>query len=492
MQEISNSLRQRLRARPEPKVHPDLDLLTAYIEQALPAAERSQVVQHLADCGYCREIVALSLPESQPEQVAAAPAPRRPVWWVPAYRWAAVAATLAIAATLVIEKPWKSSSTSFGPTKAVSDGSQAATSQPSSGTLPTTQATNNAPATESPATENDALRMATPAPARASRGNDGGAPGRVARDVGAVKAESQNRSGAVLGAIGEPRPAPVMAAPAPPPPVTVVQAAPVLATQAGIKDSEGDYMNRTILRNQPAETSAETTPPEAPAPKGTSAAQDVGQARKFTPKISAQYLADNKMDVPVVPPQTEAEAPAPSVPDSLAKSGGFKLRSRAREAISKTVTTVKNAASAKSAPSTPFSLAAPASISGSSLTDADHDAVRSSPPPVRWRITPEGTLLRSTDVGGWHQVYSESPDIQFRVVQPHGSEVWAGGNHGTLIHSWDGGVDWNKLSVPDSSASDITGISIDGDNVQVKTSNGQTFVSNDHGKTWVPLQQQPQ
>ena len=492
MQEISNSLRQRLKARPEPKVHPDLDLLTAFIEQVLPEAERSQVVQHLADCGYCREIVALSLPEPQPDQVAAAPAPRRTIWWVPAYRWAAVAATVAIAATLVVEKPWKRSSTSLEPAKTVSEDSQGAASQPSSGTIAPAPAANNAPTTESPATGNDALGMATPAPARASRRNDGGAPGLVARDDGAVKAESQNRSGVVLGAIDGLRKAPVMA-PAPPPPVTVVQAAPVPATQASTMDAEPDYLNRTILNNQTAETSAKAVPPEAPTPRGASAAQDVGQARKFTPKISAQYLADNKMDVPVVPPQTEAEAAAPSAADStLAKSGGFKLKSRAREAISKTVTTVKNAASAKSAPSTFFSLAAPASISGSSLTDADHDATRTSPPQVRWRITPEGTLLRSTDVGGWHQVYSESPDIQFRVVQPHGSEVWAGGNHGTLIHSWDGGVDWNKLSVPDSSASDITGISIDGDNVQVKTSNGQTFVSNDHGKTWVPLQQQPQ
>lgn len=490
MQEISNSLRQRLRARPEPKVHPDPDLLTAYVEQALPAAERSQVVQHLADCGYCREIVALSLPELQPEQVAAAPAPRRPIWWVPAYRWAAVAATLAIAATLVIEKPWKSSSTSFGPTKAVSDGSQAATSQPSSSTLPTTQATNNAPATESPATENDALRMATPAPAKASRRNDGGAAGPVARDDGAVKAESQNRSGAVVGAIGGLRAAPVMA-PAPPPPVTVVQAAPVLATQADVKDSEGEYMNPTILNNQTAENSAKSVPPEAPTPRGSSVAQDAGQARKFTPKISAGNLPDSKMDVPVVQPQTEATATAPSATDStLAKSGGFKLRSRAREAISKTVETVKNAAAPKSAGSGIFSLAVPSSVS--SPTNADHEPVRATSEPVRWSISPDGRLLRSTDVGQWHLAYPQGPDLQFRVVEPRGREVWAGGNHGTLIHSWNAGVDWSQLNVPDSSTSDITGIAIDGENVQVKTSNGQTFVSNDHGKNWVPLQQQPQ
>src|SRR5260221_2821899 len=48
-------------AEPE-QVHPDADLLTAFAEQALSATERDGVLQHLALCGDCRDVVALALP----------------------------------------------------------------------------------------------------------------------------------------------------------------------------------------------------------------------------------------------------------------------------------------------------------------------------------------------------------------------------------------------------------------------------------------------
>src|SRR5215470_12943555 len=101
MPELSNLLRQRLAARaasgeevrtngpvngagmanstPEAEVHPDADILTAYVERLLPAQERSRVVEHLSACSQCREVVMLSLPESSPASGAAempAPAPR--------------------------------------------------------------------------------------------------------------------------------------------------------------------------------------------------------------------------------------------------------------------------------------------------------------------------------------------------------------------------------------------------------------------------------
>ena len=74
---MSNSLRQRLGAGPEPQLHPDSDLLTAYIERSLAPAEQADMVRHLAACSWCREVVALSLPEVQ-VQPAAVAASRRP------------------------------------------------------------------------------------------------------------------------------------------------------------------------------------------------------------------------------------------------------------------------------------------------------------------------------------------------------------------------------------------------------------------------------
>src|SRR5258708_40071277 len=103
---MSNSLRQRLGAGPEPQLHPDSDLLTAYIERSLAPAEQADMVRHLAACSWCREVVALSLPEVQ-VQPAAVAASRRPSFWLPALRCSAVAATVLLGATLAIQKPWK-------------------------------------------------------------------------------------------------------------------------------------------------------------------------------------------------------------------------------------------------------------------------------------------------------------------------------------------------------------------------------------------------
>src|SRR5271169_2083219 len=56
---------QLKRALAEPtgpqRAHPDADVLTAFAEQALSATERDGVLEHLACCGDCRELIALAL-----------------------------------------------------------------------------------------------------------------------------------------------------------------------------------------------------------------------------------------------------------------------------------------------------------------------------------------------------------------------------------------------------------------------------------------------
>ena len=105
MQEFSNILRQRLGARPEPQAHPDPDILTAFAEQVLTPAEREKILGHLAACAPCREVVALSLPVMQDEQIVLRPA--KPRFWSVGVRWVAVAAMVIIAVTLVVQQPWK-------------------------------------------------------------------------------------------------------------------------------------------------------------------------------------------------------------------------------------------------------------------------------------------------------------------------------------------------------------------------------------------------
>jgi len=53
----------RLRGTSNAGNHPDTDLLAAFVEQALAKRERLHVLEHLAQCSKCREIVSLAQPE---------------------------------------------------------------------------------------------------------------------------------------------------------------------------------------------------------------------------------------------------------------------------------------------------------------------------------------------------------------------------------------------------------------------------------------------
>jgi hypothetical protein len=67
MPDVPKIVHHRLRpTTPEQRTllreHPEADVLTAFTEQALSAPEREFVMQHLALCGDCRDVVALALP----------------------------------------------------------------------------------------------------------------------------------------------------------------------------------------------------------------------------------------------------------------------------------------------------------------------------------------------------------------------------------------------------------------------------------------------
>jgi len=60
--------------------HPDADQICAFVENALPAHEREQMLDHLAACTECRAVVALSLPHIQ-DPVDTPALPRLTPWW---------------------------------------------------------------------------------------------------------------------------------------------------------------------------------------------------------------------------------------------------------------------------------------------------------------------------------------------------------------------------------------------------------------------------
>ena len=93
-----------MKATGQHEFHPNAESLSAFAEQALGERERGQVLEHLAGCGRCRQVVALAREAADAELVRAAErrtAVRSHAWWrgwglvlAPA---AALAATTALA-----------------------------------------------------------------------------------------------------------------------------------------------------------------------------------------------------------------------------------------------------------------------------------------------------------------------------------------------------------------------------------------------------------
>jgi len=99
---ISNQLNRQSAIENRQFPHPDANLLAAFAERTLTVRERKEVLNHLAQCAECRDLLTLALPR---EVEAAAPA-RSPVRWGwslwPALRWGAVAATVGVVAVVAI------------------------------------------------------------------------------------------------------------------------------------------------------------------------------------------------------------------------------------------------------------------------------------------------------------------------------------------------------------------------------------------------------
>lgn len=102
MRELSKTVRERLKVKGAAiAAHPDADLLTAFTEQSLTGRERAGVMEHLSQCGDCREVVALALPDEVVEDIVVAKGGFRGNWFrLPALRWAAVAVGIAVAVSV--------------------------------------------------------------------------------------------------------------------------------------------------------------------------------------------------------------------------------------------------------------------------------------------------------------------------------------------------------------------------------------------------------
>jgi hypothetical protein len=95
--------------------HPDADQISAFVDHALPAHEREDILAHLAECADCRETVALLLPaiENAPAATAAVKKPGSWTWGMRRLLWPAAAALTVV--LLVVHYAANSHKGSGGP-----------------------------------------------------------------------------------------------------------------------------------------------------------------------------------------------------------------------------------------------------------------------------------------------------------------------------------------------------------------------------------------
>jgi Putative zinc-finger len=73
MTNVPKIVHHRLWASLPEQTHPEANLLAAFAEQTLSATEREGVLQHLALCADCREVIALAVPTPDLAQIPAEP-----------------------------------------------------------------------------------------------------------------------------------------------------------------------------------------------------------------------------------------------------------------------------------------------------------------------------------------------------------------------------------------------------------------------------------
>lgn len=495
MPELSNLLRQTLgEAQNGSGNHPDADTLTALTEQLLPAAERQQVLAHLSACGQCREVFALSQPQlsesvTQPV-IKPVPVSRWRKLFTPTFGLAATAAAMAIIAAVMLV-PQKTSRQS-------QPNHEAKVTQPAAQPNVTTGPQSNAPSPAPPEVDNALADKATASDQKRESANESSvraaaAPPAKAKNAPVNLAAANNKDViARQPAMAANR----SAAPAPQPALTAglrkqdfVNTGRIFA--ANNTDNFSDDSNANGLPASPA--------PQASASEATFVAGNQGKITIF--QDIPTNLASNQANLRVVTPP-----PAPehfSCP--MCKAVEKKARNVWRRIPGTTPAINTNALtlsamggqgkfSGQLQKEQPAEMAAapekPANVEGlqrfeglSSRSMAN--AYTDSTTPL-WKVM-GGKLVKSAGLGQWEDAYPGA-SFQFSVVSARGNEIWAGGTNASVIHSRDGGATWEVPKLGDAASGSVLSILINGNTVQIKTSDNQSWSSADGGKTWASNQ----
>jgi hypothetical protein len=488
MQNVPKIVRERLQAaRPAASQlspnHPDAEALTAFAEQSLPERERAAVLEHLARCRECRDIVALALPASEPvETVTRVPARGWLSW--PALRWGLVTAgVVAIASVGIVRyqrRPEKMAS--YAPARV-----DVALNEPVNQTAnPAANQTNERalPPPASYGTAKKAENRPSPPPsalADAVRADDSSIYDKngPARELAPRVPAAQPRSETLHGA------APVVGGALP--------HGPRLA-------NSWQQSQQNALQNQ-----NQVSAPAASSPREKQQAAGDATANLRVPAPSEPVEVETQSaQLQTEGKNSDALKDLPPAPQRQNEE-----YASARIGKAKPVVTAPTASGgAVAAPASPQQNMSPMLASSTTVP--------------RWTISSTGSLQRSFDQGFTWQVvnvnaapayFLDATTIQtsektsraktkdagkaskrddsspvFRAVAATGADVWAGGSGGALYHSSDAGNHWTRVTPTFSGAmptGDIVSMEFpDTQHGKVSTSTGEIWTTSDAGQTW--------
>ena len=465
MQNVPKIVRERLRAATPAVDHPDADVLTAFAERSLPKREQGVVLEHLARCGDCRDIVALALPATEPVEAVVNRSSSGWLTW-PALRWAFVAVGVVAIASLGVVRYQRGR------------------------------------------TQN----MAASAPARSEIAAKG------AREAAAQQTSKDDYASArVAKSKAWAAPSKSEKIPAPPPSAFVdSRVAPVSSFRD--KEKERDEKKSTLRADR-----FQALAPLPPASTGRDAGSRIGQLA-HGPRVSNQWQQNtvqnqlqNQAPSASSPPKQQAAGDLSANMEVPRASDSVEVQTAQTTAQTQSLDSLQ----VQSLPAQVTSGSAPAvSASGPAPSGTIGGPVATSSRSIpRWTISSAGRLQRSFDQGNtWQDVdvnanlasvvgtsleipanaarasknkdarqdlKREAASAAFRAVAAAGADIWAGGSG--LYHSLDAGNHWTRI-VPASAdamlTGDIVSLEFSDQHGKVATSTAEIWITTDGGQNW--------
>jgi len=452
MEKVPQIVSERLRAAAAAVGHPDADVLTAFSEHSLRKSERAEVVEHLARCAECREVVALALPASDQRHETVRLANEGWLTW-PVLRWGFIAAGVAAMVSFGVMR-YQHRVPIVAYLKAPFEA--------------TAKEAKNLPPTPAPAASAEHRDKTTAAPPSISTDR---------KDLSSANADAtpsaEMATPAVSGLVQSRRP--TVGGPLPHGPRVQWQQN-TNVQQPAVQSAPAKQLRAIPLQSAPPSASPETVEVS-----GEAALSANADSSKLQNKIDQQALQHRPAEVKVErskPPATTV-ATAPMVNFPLpASPGRAQLTRQTAQANLFTAASILWTISASGTLQRSFD-------QGTSWEDIDVNNPSAMGAGVALMKAPAKAKEVITDSLAQKD---RSVPLSFRAVASNGPDVWAGASGGLLYHTTDGGSHWTRV-VPSTSGVSLTGdiVSlefIDPQHGRVVTSTPEVWTTSDDGQSW--------